>query len=62
MKLNDYAKIIKDKITHAHQTAKNPFVDGDYTYNPFKSVFNRTYVWIEEEDEPLDITLDFIDD
>ncbi len=44
-------KFIKWKVKAMNHAAQNPFTDKDYSYNPFESVFNRTYVWVEEHNE-----------
>ncbi len=43
----NYFKFLKKKINEYDRTAKNPFIDKNYTYNQFKSLFPYTYVWIE---------------
>ena len=29
------------------KNAKNPFLEYNYAYNPFKSAISQTYVWVE---------------
>ena len=44
-------KFIKRKVGILDKTAKNPFIQEDYEYNPFKPVFSRTYVWVENHND-----------
>ena len=29
--------------------AANPFLKAQYAYNPFKSIYEQTYIWVENE-------------
>lgn len=49
MNLIDFYKFVIMKIQSFHEKARNPFIEKDYGYNPFESVFTRTYVWIEKQ-------------
>lgn len=49
MKFKDYFDDIKIKTDKMDKRAKNPFIEYDYSYNPFKGAFKQTYVWIEKE-------------
>ncbi len=49
MKFKDYFDDIKIKTDKIDKRAKNPFIEYDYSYNPFKGAFKQTYVWIEKE-------------
>ena len=42
---------ISNKIKELDKKATNPFINKKKEYDPFKSAFNQTYVWIEEEQE-----------
>lgn len=49
MKLREYFRDVGSKVNKMDKKAKNPFLDYDYSYNPFKGAFKQTYVWIEKE-------------
>ncbi len=48
MNIKEYINKIKSKINILNKYAKNPFVDESLSYNPFKSAFTHTYVWVED--------------
>ena len=50
MKLGEYFKDINQKADNLNKRAKNPFVDYDYSHNPFKGAFKQTYIWVEREE------------
>lgn len=43
-----FAKII-EKLNKLDQSAKNPFLNSDFSTNPFKDAFSQTYVWVEHD-------------
>ena len=47
----EYFKNINSRADTINKRAKNPFVDYDYSHNPFKGAFKQTYVWIEKDEE-----------
>ena len=51
MKISNYFKEINSKADAINKKAKNPFVDYDYSTNPFRGAFKQTYIWIEKEDD-----------
>ena len=51
MKLSNFLKFTLWKIDVLNKCAQNPFIQKNYSYNPFESVFTRTYVWIEKENK-----------
>ena len=51
MKLRNFFKYTLWKIDVLNKCAQNPFTKKEYSYNPFESIFSRTYVWIEEENK-----------
>lgn len=51
MKISDYFKEINLKVDTLNRKVKNPFVDYDYSTNPFRGAFKQTYIWIEKEDD-----------
>ncbi len=57
MKLGEYFKDINSKADTINKRVKNPFVDYDYSHNPFKGAFKQTYVWVEKEDSDSEKTL-----
>ena len=50
MKLGEYFKDIIEGTDTINKKAKNPFVDYDYSHNPFKGAFKQTYIWVEREE------------
>lgn len=50
MKLGEYFKDINKKANTINNRVKNPFVDYDYSHNPFKGAFKQTYIWVEKEE------------
>ncbi|MBQ4647477.1 MAG: hypothetical protein IJB79_09035 [Candidatus Gastranaerophilales bacterium] len=48
MKLNNLKKIIK-KVKNYDKKATNPFLDGRFENNPFKTIYEQTYIWITKE-------------
>lgn len=53
MKLIAYAKLLNKKINSAHKKAKNPFMNANLSYNPFRRSIYNTLVWIEpDENQP----------
>jgi hypothetical protein len=51
MKFVAFAKLLNKKINSANRKAKNPFMDGELSLNPFNRQFYNTLVWIEPEDK-----------
>ncbi len=39
---------LKKRINKYDKNAKNPFLEYNYAYNPFKSAISQTYVWVEK--------------
>lgn len=54
MKLEEYFKDINKKANTINNRVKNPFVDYDYSHNPFKGAFKQTYIWVEKEEPKED--------
>jgi len=50
MKFVAFAKLLNKKINSAHTKAKNPFLDGSSSYNPFNRPINNTLVWVEQDE------------
>lgn len=44
-----YFKILLNKANKYNKKAKNPFLTNDYKYNPFKSIYEQTYIWVEKK-------------
>ena len=44
--LND----IFEKISYLDKNVENPFIQEDNLNNPFSALFNRTYVWIDNNE------------
>ena len=47
MKLR-YFKILLNKAEKYNKKATNPFLNSDFEQNPFKSIYEQTYIWIEK--------------
>ena len=45
-----YLNIIFKKIKKYDKYASNPFLNKDFEYNPFKSIYEQTYIWVEKPD------------
>lgn len=41
-----YFKTIIEKTKKYDKKAQNPFLKNEFQYNPFKSVYEQTYMWI----------------
>lgn len=48
MNIKDYIKELGKKADCYNKKAKNPFLEYNYAYNPFKSAISQTYVWVEK--------------
>lgn len=44
-----YFKILFEKTQKYNKKATNPFLDKDFKYNPFKSIYEQTYIWVTKE-------------
>ena len=44
-----YFKILHKKIEKYDKKAQNPFLSKEIIYNPNKSIYNQTYIWIEKQ-------------
>lgn len=47
MDIKEYFSALNKKMKSYDKNAKNPFLEYNYAYNPFKSVISQTYVWVE---------------
>ena len=45
--MKKFGELLK-KVHKYDKTAKNPFLNKNYTYNPFKSIYEQTYIWVEK--------------
>ena len=48
MNLRYFENIIK-QIENYDKKATNPFLERQFENNPFKSIYEQTYVWITKE-------------
>lgn len=46
--LKKLRKMIFINMEKYDRCAKNPFLKNDYKYNPFKSMYEQTYIWVEK--------------
>ena len=44
-----YFESLMKKINEYDKKAKNPFFEIGYETNPFKSVFEKTYIWVTKK-------------
>lgn len=44
-----YFKILFKKTEKYDKKATNPFLSEDFKYNPFKSIYEQTYIWVTKE-------------
>ena len=42
-------KILFKKAEKYNKKAQNPFLSKEFEYNPFKSIYEQTYIWIEKK-------------
>lgn len=48
--MNKFKEIFK-KVYKYDKKAKNPFLEREYSYNPFKSIYEQTYLWVEKPED-----------
>ncbi len=41
-------RMLLNKTKKYDKKALNPFLSKDFSYNPFKSIWEQTYIWIEK--------------
>lgn len=46
--MRKYLKIIIKKFKKYDKKATNPFLENNGDYNPFKSIYEQTYIWVEK--------------
>jgi len=46
--MKKYVNILIKKTKKYDKYAKNPFLDKDFEYNPFKSIYEQTYIWVDK--------------
>ena len=44
-------KILFKKTEKYNKKATNPFLKADFENNPFKNIYEQTYIWITKERE-----------
>ena len=50
MNIISYLKLIKRKVDRVQRAVENP-IYAEKNYNPFTYSFNKTYVWIEDDNK-----------
>ncbi len=45
---NKYLEDILEKVKKYDEKATNPFLSSEIEYNPFKSIYEQTYIWVEK--------------
>ncbi len=48
--MKKFFRILLNKTKKYDKKAHNPFLKADYSYNPFRSIWDQTYIWIEKPD------------
>lgn len=48
MNFKDFEKIIKN-VENYDKKATNPFLEKQFENNPFKSIYEQTYLWVTKE-------------
>ena len=43
-----FLKLLYKKMEKYDKKASNPFINNEYKYNPFKSIYEQTYIWVEK--------------
>ncbi len=46
-----YVNILIKKVNKYDKKATNPFLNKDFEYNPFKSIYEQTYIWVEKKSD-----------
>ncbi len=49
--IKKYINIIMRKVKKYDKKATNPFLSNNFSYNPFKSIYEQTYVWVEKKSD-----------
>ena len=44
-----YIKLLIKKTNRYDKKATNPFLNNQFENNPFKSIYEQTYIWITKE-------------
>ena len=47
MNIKEYIQKANKKADKINEKAKNPFLEYSFTYNPFISAIEQTYIWVE---------------
>lgn len=50
MNIKSFVKLITRKVNKYHKAVENPIYSQD-NFNPFQTVFNKTYVWVEQDED-----------
>ncbi len=50
MNIEYFKKIIKN-VEKYDKKATNPFLQNQFENNPFKSIYEQTYIWVTKERE-----------
>ena len=48
-----FFKLLYKKVEKYDKKATNPFLSNDYEYNPFKSIYEQTYIWVEKTEKNI---------
>lgn len=43
-----YFKLLIKKTKKYDKKATNPFLNQNFEYNPFKSIYEQTYIWVDK--------------
>ena len=47
--IKKYIDILIKKVNKYDKKATNPFIKDEFAYNPFKSIYEQTYIWVEKK-------------
>lgn len=46
-----FLKLCLKKADKYNKKATNPFLEQNFEHNPFKNIYEQTYIWIEKENK-----------
>lgn len=44
-----YFKTLMKKVEKYNKKATNPFLNAQFENNPFKNIYEQTYIWVTKE-------------
>ena len=46
---SNFFKILLKKTEKYNKKATNPFLEANFENNPFKTIYEQTYIWVTKE-------------